>query len=348
MGCGSGKPAQTGATAQAGQQKAVQPKATPQPKKKLDPKDYIFSKRKGECLVKEDGTIRGEQFNIEECEDCDIFLLDTIATIFVDECKKCRIFVGPVESSIFLRNCQTCDLVIACQQFRTRDCSDCRCALLCTTEPIIETSQNMHFACFDFFYFSLRDQLARAGLKVWNNKWWQVHDFNKNPERSNWDLMPQAEAASLLNTTQCTSITEEEMKMDRVVPVTLGSRPWPSQESALVIFLPPLEEVEAFMHSFLNQASSTEGWHLCRARSVMLADDRIKTLLAWSKEKLEARCKGKEVAGIEVCGAGIHSQVQAALTSTGFAAATKSIRLVPVGETKGLAKAFFEVWKDEV
>mmetsp|Transcript_10677 Transcript_10677/g.24326 ORF Transcript_10677/g.24326 Transcript_10677/m.24326 type:complete len:348 (-) Transcript_10677:89-1132(-) len=347
MGCGSSKPA-----APAGQQApqaTSQPKAAPQPKKKLDPKDFIFSKRRGETLIKEDGTIMGQQFNVEECEDCDIFLLDTIATIFIDECKGCRIFVGPVESSVFLRNCSSCDVVIACQQFRSRDCSDCRCALLCTTEPIIETSQNMRFACFDFFYFSLREQLERAKIKVWNNKWWQVHDFNKNPDKPNWDLLPQAEVATLLRTTQCTSITEEELKMDKVVPLTLGSRPWPSQESAFVIFLPPLEEAAGFIGAFLTQASSTEGWNLCRARSVILADDRVKSLLGWTKEKnLEARCKGKEVAGIEVCGMGIHAKVQETLNSTGFAAATKCVRLVPPGDTKGLAKAFFDVWKDEI
>ena len=33
----------------------------------------------------------------------------------------------------------------------------------------------MAFACFDFNYFSLRGQMANAGLKPWNNKWWMVY-----------------------------------------------------------------------------------------------------------------------------------------------------------------------------
>ena len=52
---------------------------------------------------------------------------------------------------------------------------DCKLSLYCGTEPIVESSQNMQFACFDFNYFSLRGQMARAGLKPWNNKWWMVY-----------------------------------------------------------------------------------------------------------------------------------------------------------------------------
>jgi len=326
---------------------ASAPKKEAKPQKKLDPKDYVFSKKTGEVLVKEEGTIDGQQFNIEECKDCDIFLFDVIATAFIDECENCRIFVGPVESSIFVRNCTNCDFVIACQQFRSRDCKDCKFALLSTTEPVVETSSNMQFACFDFTYFSLAKQLQAAGLTVWNNKWSMVYDFNKNPDRPNWSLLPQEQASQLLRLECCPgSVSLEEAQMDRVVPITLGARPWPSQESCFVVFLP---DSDAYIEAFLAKVAKSDGWHLCRARMTRLPEEQAKELLRWTKEKkLVSQIKGREIAGIEVCGPGIWKQVETTLSTTGLAAGSASIRLVPEQDTRVLAKAFFEVWKDEI
>jgi len=323
------------------------PKREVKPLKKLNPKDYIFSKRSGEVLVKDAGAIDGQQFNIEECKDCDIFLFDVIATGFIDECENCRIFVGPVETSIFVRNCTNCDFIIACQQFRSRDCKDCKFSLLCTTEPIIETSSNMQFACFDFTYFSLAKQLQTAGLTVWNNKWSMVYDFNRNADRPNWSLLPQEQASKLARIELCPgNITPEEMEMDRVVPITLGARPWPSEESCFVVFLP---DSDVYIEGFLSKVARTDGWHLCRTRMTPLPEEQAKELLRWAKEKkLVSQIKGREITGIEVCGPGIWKQVQTTLSTTGLAAGSASIRVVPEQETRVLAKAFFEVWKDEI
>mmetsp|Transcript_77261 Transcript_77261/g.226586 ORF Transcript_77261/g.226586 Transcript_77261/m.226586 type:complete len:345 (-) Transcript_77261:147-1181(-) len=344
MGCGLSKgaappPKKGGKDPAAAAAKA----AAAERRKNLKPEDFIISKKSGEVIVKAEGTICGEQFNIEECKDCDIFLFDHIATAFVDQCVGCRIFVGPVESSVFLRDCRSCDLVIACQQFRSRDCTECRCALLCTTEPIIETSSCMQFACFDFGYFSLRQQLERAGLKLWNNKWWQIYDFNKEADKSNWELLPQEEASRLLRTDACDgAVSPEELSMERVVPVTLGSRPRPSQESCFALFLP---DSDADIEAFLGTAVRTEGWNVCRARSMILSEEQLKLLFGWAKEpKLIASCKRKEVTGIEICGDGVVQQVQETVSASN----SRSVRIVPQQETPSLGRSFFDVWKDEV
>lgn len=36
-------------------------------------------------------SINGQQFIIEECENCTIYLLDHSATVSIDECKNCRV-----------------------------------------------------------------------------------------------------------------------------------------------------------------------------------------------------------------------------------------------------------------
>lgn len=346
MGCGGSKNKGNGAKSGGPPAAKINVKVDATPKKKLDPKDYMFSKRTGETLVKEEGTINGEQFNVEECKNCDIFLLDHVATAFIDECENCRIFVGPVESSVFVRNCKDCNVMLACQQFRSRDCTNCKFSLFCTTEPIIETSSDIQFACFDFFYFSLRDQLSKAKLPLWNNKWWQIHDFNKNAANPNWSILPEEEVPKLLHMDKCSCISAEELAMDHVVPVTLGSRPWPCEESSFVLFLP---NSDLYIEAFLAKAAKTDGWTLCRTRSTVLPDDRLKSLLGWAKEpKLLASLKGKEVTGVQVCGPGIAQQVQEALSSTGLAAGAKNIRIIPAPEIQTLGKAFFEVWKDDI
>lgn len=350
MGCGGSKggPGKGGRPAtKAGAASKKPPSAGSDEKRKLlNPEDFVVSKRTGELIIRDEGSIDGQQFNIEECKDCDIFLLDRIACVFVDDCEGCRIFIGPVESSVMIRNCKAMNFVIACQQFRTRDCSDCRFSLLCTTEPIIETSTQMQFACFDFCYFSLRAQLTQAGLNVWNNKWWLVYDFNKNPDRPNWSLLSQDEVPQLLRIERCSSIAPDELTMERVVPLTLGSRPWPCEETCFAVFLPG---ADAYVDAFLARVEKTPGWELCRTRSTLLAEDRLKSLLSWTKEsKLAGQCRGREVTGVQICGPGVFGQAREALTTTGLAAGCKMIRLVPEAEATALGKAFFEVWKDEV
>ena len=54
--------------------------------------------------------------------------------------------------SLFIRDCQQCRFVLACQQFRTRDCRLIDAFFLCESQPIIESSSKMKFACFKYFY----------------------------------------------------------------------------------------------------------------------------------------------------------------------------------------------------
>lgn len=311
--------------------------------------DFKIVNKTNETIVK-DGCIDGEQFNIEGCKGCDIFLLDHMDSSFVDECEGCRLFIGPASSSLFVRNCRGCSIIAACRQFRARDCEDLRLGLFCTTEPVIETSARLQFACFDFCYFGLREQMNHAGLKLWNNKWWQIFDFSQrqDPMNRNWSLLPQEDVPKLLRAAECGSIPKEELAMDRVVPVTLGCRPRPHDESCFVLFLP---QTEALVEAFLATAGR-EGWVLCRTRSMVLAADRAKSLFLWAKPAgaLANRCSSsrQEVTGVEVCAPQIRAEVSKVLSTTGFAAASKSIYIVPEQEGPALANAFFEVWKDEI
>ncbi|RLN88468.1 hypothetical protein BBJ28_00007702 [Nothophytophthora sp. Chile5] len=106
-------------------QKPVKPPPTFGKDPTLKREDYIFSNiQTASFLAKLPGSINGQQFLIEDCRDCDIFLLDNCTSVQIDACVNCRIVVGPCQGSVFLRDCKRCTVVCAVQQFRARDCED--------------------------------------------------------------------------------------------------------------------------------------------------------------------------------------------------------------------------------
>ena len=126
---------------------------------------------------------------LDSCEDCEIYLLDVCDSVMIDDCKRCKIVVGPTTGSVFLRDCESCVLVAVCRQFRTRDCVDVDSRLLVATKPIIETSSNMRFGCFDFHYDALGAQLKASGMTPYSNLWSHVFNFNKETH-PDWSLVP--------------------------------------------------------------------------------------------------------------------------------------------------------------
>jgi protein XRP2 len=79
--------------------------------------------------------------------------------------------------------------VAVCRQFRTRDCVDVDSRLLVATKPIIETSSNMRFGCFDFHYHALGAQLKASGMTPYSNFWSHVFNFNQETH-PDWSLVP--------------------------------------------------------------------------------------------------------------------------------------------------------------
>lgn len=187
------------------------------------------------------GKLNGQQFVIQECENCNIFVFDYSATITIDDCVNCRIVLGPVKGSVFFRDCKDIKCVVACQQFRTRDCKKMDVFLCCATQPIIESSTGMKFGCFQYYYPELASHFKDAGLSIFNNNWSNIHDFTPVSEQNNWSLLP--EAASVLDFIPAPD-AESDFKSVRVsadparsiVPLTKGGRRKDSEESCLFVF----------------------------------------------------------------------------------------------------------------
>lgn len=207
----------------------------------VDPKDYMLTGLKDATVGRLPGKLNGQQFVIQECENCNIFVFDHSATVTIDDCVNCRIVLGPVKGSVFFRDCKDIKCVVACQQFRTRDCKKMEVFLCCATQPIIESSTGMKFGCFQYYYPELAFHFKDAGLSIFNNNWSNIHDFTPVSEQNNWSLLP--ESASVLDSVPAPD-AESDFKSVRVsadparsiVPLTKGGRRKDSEESCLVVF----------------------------------------------------------------------------------------------------------------
>ncbi|KAI2663660.1 Protein XRP2 [Labeo rohita] len=160
-------------------------------REKVDPKDFMLTGLKNETVGRLPGKLDGQQFVIQDCENCNIYVFDHSATITIDDCVNCRIMLGPIKGSVFFRDCKDIKCVVACQQFRTRDCKKMDVFLCCATQPIIESSTGMKFGCFQYYYPELAFHFKDAGLSIFNNNWSNIHDFTPVSGETNWSLLPE-------------------------------------------------------------------------------------------------------------------------------------------------------------
>lgn len=206
----------------------------------IDPKDYTFSGLKDETVGRLPGKVAGQQFIIQDCENCSIYIFDHSATITVDDCVNCQIFLGPIKGSVFFRDCKDCKCIVACQQFRTRDCRKLEVFLCCATQPIIESSTGMKFGCFQYYYPELALQFKDAGLSIFNNTWSNIHDFTPVSGENNWGLLPEnavvQDYVPLPSSEELKAVRISTDAMRSIIPITRGRRQKSSEESCLAVF----------------------------------------------------------------------------------------------------------------
>ncbi|VDO93651.1 unnamed protein product [Soboliphyme baturini] len=121
----------------------------------MNPEDYIFANGNGTVMVKSPNTINGQQFLIQNCKGCYVFILDHAGAVSIDDCSECSIIIGACSGSVFVRDCHQCLVLASCQQFRTRDSVNLNIHLLCKTKPVVESSFQIGFGCLQLFYKEL-------------------------------------------------------------------------------------------------------------------------------------------------------------------------------------------------
>nr|CAB3265676.1 protein XRP2-like [Phallusia mammillata] len=265
-------------------------------REQIDPNDYTFDGIVNETVVRKQGSINGQPFVIKDCKDAKIFLLDAIATITIDDCSNCQFIIGPTKGSIFIRDCHDCKLICACQQFRTRDCTKIDTFLHCTTQPIIESSCKMKFGCYQLAYDGLEKQFTDSLLSIFNNSWYNIHDFTPVTESKNWMLVNEhvlihdlfdlksisdKDAASGNGDNEENEIEKTSLSAvscnDSVIPLTRGSRERNFSESCLVLLFSSDNSVQTAFRLIATMKAKTQ---LIQTKEVTLSPDEIKRIIS--------------------------------------------------------------------
>ena len=162
---------------------------------------YTFrNKKDGEICTKMPNTLGGQAFDISDCNNADLRVLDNTDMVQVDKCNGCKMFIAASCDSVFVRDYTDCVVTLACKQLRTRDCKNCTFYLYAKTEPIIETSSGMIFAPFNGCYKGHHEAMLRANLIPEHNLWFAVYDFNDEAKTGvNWKIMDEAEEVKVCN-----------------------------------------------------------------------------------------------------------------------------------------------------
>ncbi|XP_053734736.1 protein XRP2 [Synchiropus splendidus] len=277
-------------------------------REKVDPKDYMLTGLKDANVGRLPGKLNGQQFVIQECENCNIYVFDHSATITIDDCVNCRIVLGPVKGSVFFRDCKDIKCVVACQQFRTRDCKKMDVFLCCATQPIIESSTGMRFGCFQYYYPELAFHFKDAGLSIFNNNWSNIHDFTPVSGESNWSLL--SESAAVPDYVP-TPDAESEFKSVRIltdptrsiVPLTKGGRRKDSDESCLFVFFAG-EYTTANARKLIDEATG-KGFVLIQTKEVSMRPEDVKRVFQNNADDLVEWISKGPVIALELNGDGV-------------------------------------------
>ncbi|CDW83137.1 protein xrp2 [Stylonychia lemnae] len=165
-------------------------------------KKFMFQSKTDRFLYKLPGEINGQQFKVDNCSECNIYIHDYHDSVYVDDCNNCVIVFGPCRGSQFIRNCNNCKIISSCQQLRLRDCHNLEIMIYTQTEvkirqslqiqiqPIIESSSKITFMCHQYYYPEMLEQMTQANLSIWNNKWNQIFDFtpDKTGQKLNYKI----------------------------------------------------------------------------------------------------------------------------------------------------------------
>ncbi|PAA81023.1 hypothetical protein BOX15_Mlig005482g2, partial [Macrostomum lignano] len=173
------------------QQPQKQQQQTQQPK--VEPTLHNLT---GKAVVLSDESVANKDILLSDLADCTIKVLSHPATLHLNGLTNCTILCGPVHRSVLIEKCTDFTLVVACHQLRLHSSTRCKLYLHVTSTPIIEYSNDVLIAPYNFNYANLSDHVTLSGLNWHRNQWDQVQDFNHlagHVASPNWSIMPETD-----------------------------------------------------------------------------------------------------------------------------------------------------------
>ncbi|KAF1326478.1 Xrp2-like protein, partial [Globisporangium splendens] len=310
----------------------------------LKREDIMFSNvKEPSLLTKLPGSINGQQFIIEDCSGCDIFLLDNCMSVQIDECVDCHIVVGSCQASLFLRNCKKCTIVCAVQQFRTRDCEDVDVYLYSTTA--IRSSQ----------LFRLEQQVERA-----HSSWTPLP---MRSDESPLAPMMQTHDDGSVSLWKLSSTTAESLGLSielsqLIVPLSCGV--CARRERTPTVFVCFIVPREQLMMDFVtaavsNTSEATAAIQLLRTRQLKLTAEQAKTLFVGNEQCIQEASEALEdtlgSVAMEFQGPDSHSRVSSVLSDEKFGSllASHAVFFSPDDSAaRRMSELVFHAWQPKI
>jgi len=157
---------------------------------------FSYKDKKNEVnpLLKMPGDVDGQVFDIADCENSTLVVMDKTEQVQIDNCNNCRIFIGSCSSSIFIRNCNNCEFYTVCRQLRLREVTDSTFYIYSMAEVHIEYSNKVRFAPFNGGYPEQLKHMNDVNLDINHNLWYDIFDHNdQEKSKKNWSLLPKKE-----------------------------------------------------------------------------------------------------------------------------------------------------------
>ncbi|ESO06448.1 hypothetical protein HELRODRAFT_155706 [Helobdella robusta] len=143
-------------------------------------------------IAKQNDEILNKDIRISNLTNCTVKLYGHPGAIHIDRIKNCKIFIGPVKGSILIEDCSDSKIIAACQQMRIHKTVQSHFYIHVTSRAIIEDSNNVKFAPFNWNYEGVKDHFNETGLDLEKNNWDLVEDFNwlvPNTLSPNWSIL---------------------------------------------------------------------------------------------------------------------------------------------------------------
>ena len=153
-----------------------------------------IGKLENQTISKESNELNNKDVSLRELNGCKVFLSGAPSAMHINKLNNCEIFSGPVSGSVFIDNCQDCTFVIPCQQLRIHSTTNTSFYIHVTSRAIIEDSNTLLFAPYNWSYPTLEEHYLQAGLDKSRNSWDDVDDFNwlaSDAHSPNWAVMPE-------------------------------------------------------------------------------------------------------------------------------------------------------------
>lgn len=141
-------------------------------------------------LVKLPDSVGGQIFDIANCSNCDLVVLDWCDEIHIDNLVDCKVFIGASAGSIFIRKCENSIFYTCSKQLRISNCNKCVHSVYSMSEVHIELCNDLEFMCFNGGYPQHESHLRAAKLLPLNNLWSHIYDHSEiNNARKNWKYL---------------------------------------------------------------------------------------------------------------------------------------------------------------